>query len=275
MVHALRRALIGTLALASIAIAIPVATAMTAAQASDAPGTTASTVSQTSVAPVVPADAASDRLTVQIRPALVELVVPGAPPSDASVPPRDVSAAAAQRLAGPPPSDLIEAAPPVTASLETRQLPAAGPPVLSRAEEALEVARPHPDADLPEITEPPFPVTLGYPGSPPLVAGDVIEVTISFYYCEQGDTSSGGDGGGFCGPMRDGTVVYEGAAACALTYLGQQFRIVGDSTGRTYTCHDTGNAVLGLHRDIFFHKASDGWPWLWSMGTSAVLEIVR
>jgi hypothetical protein len=270
--HALRRALVGTLALASIAIAIPVATALTAAQASDAPGPTAGA---TSVAPVVPADAASDRLTVQIQPAPVELVPPVAPPSDASAPTRNVRAAAAQQLAGPPPSDPIEAAPPVTASLATRQLLAAGSPVLSRAEDALEFAEPELDADLPVIAEPPFPVTLGHPGSPPLLAGDVIEVTISFYYCEQGDTGSGGDGGGFCGPMRDGTVVYEGAAACALTYLGQQFRIVGDPTGRTYTCHDTGNAVLDLHRDIFFHKASDGWPWLWSMGTSAVLEIVR
>ena len=273
MAHALRRALVGTLALASIAIAIPVATALAAAQVSDGPESTARVASEASLASVVQPDAASDRLTVQIQPTPVELVAPVTPPSGASAPERSVRSAAAQQVAGPPP---IEAAAlPPTPSLETRQLLAAGPAVVNRAEEALVAVDLDPDPDVPVIAEPPFSVTLGNPGSPPLVAGDVIEVTISFYYCEQGDTASGGDGGGFCGAMRDGTVVYEGAAACALTYLGQQFRIVGDPTGRTYTCHDTGNAVLGLHRDIFFHNASDGWPWLWSVGTSAVLEIVR
>ncbi len=231
------------------------------------------------MASAVPADApdaADDRLPVQIQPDPVQLVAPVTPPSDASAPTRNVRTAGAQQLAGPPPSEPIKATTPVTASLETRQLLAAGPPPVSRSEEALELVEPDPDADLPVIAEPAFSTTLGHhAGSPPLLAGDFIEATISFYYCEQGDTTSGGDGGGFCGAMRDGTIVYEGAAACGLTYLGQQFRIVGDPTGRTYTCHDTGNAVLDLHRDIFFHKASDGWPWLWSVGTTAVLEIVR
>lgn len=110
--------------------------------------------------------------------------------------------------------------------------------------------------------------------TPTLVAGNHIDVTLSFYYCEQGNAPIG-DGGGFCGVMRDGTIVYEGAAACSLTYLGQRFRIVGDPLERIYTCHDTGNAVLGLHRDIFFHNAADGWSWLASVGTRGVLEVVR
>jgi len=109
---------------------------------------------------------------------------------------------------------------------------------------------------------------------PELAAGDLIEATISFYYCEQGDAAHGGDGGGFCGPMRDGTVVYEGAAACDYVYLGQRFRILGDPADRIYTCHDTGSAVHGLHRDIFFYNAESGWPWLLSVGTDVVLEIV-
>jgi len=110
--------------------------------------------------------------------------------------------------------------------------------------------------------------------TPRLAVGDFIDVPLSFYYCEQGNAPIG-DGGGFCGAMRDGTIVYEGAAACSLTYLGQKFRIVGDPLGHIYTCHDTGNAVLGLHRDIFFHNAARGWLWLASVGTNGVIEIVR
>jgi hypothetical protein len=109
---------------------------------------------------------------------------------------------------------------------------------------------------------------------PELTPGDLVEATISFYYCEQGDAAHGGDGGGFCGPMRDGTVVYEGAAACDYVYLGQRFRILGDPSNRIYTCHDTGSAVHGLHRDIFFYNAESGWPWLLTVGTDVVLEIV-
>jgi hypothetical protein len=157
----------------------------------------------------------------------------------------------------------------------------AGPPpqLLSRVERrAAMVATAAERGDELEVIESPFGVTLSQnpvlTASPPLAGGDVIEATISFYYCEQGDTEAGGDGGGFCGAMRDGTVVYEGAAACAYTYLGQQFRVVGDPTGRLYTCHDTGSAVHGLHRDIFFHSASDGWPWLRVVGTRVMLEIV-
>ena len=136
------------------------------------------------------------------------------------------------------------------------------------------VARAAARNDQPEIVEASFVITQGQAGSPPLATGDIVEATISFYYCDQGGASLG-DGGGFCGAMRDGTIVYEGAAACALTYLGQRFRIVGDPSERVYTCHDTGNAVLGLHRDIFFHSAADGWPWLASVGTRAVLEIIE
>ena len=157
---------------------------------------------------------------------------------------------------------------------------AAGPPPLTTEERrAALIDQVRERADVPDVTEPPFTVTLErnpvLTASPSLAPGDVVEATISFYYCTQGDTPSGGDGGGFCGAMRDGTIVYEGAAACAWTYLGQRFRIVGDPTGRIYTCHDTGSAVHGLHRDIFFHEAADGWPWLWSVGTTAILEILE
>jgi len=101
--------------------------------------------------------------------------------------------------------------------------------------------------------------------------------TISYYYCAQGSNAAGiGDGGGFCGAMASGQTVYEGAAACAPGYMGERFTIIGDPSGRTYTCADTGSAVAGEHRDIFFHNSDDAWAWWVQMGTNiATIEIVQ
>lgn len=111
--------------------------------------------------------------------------------------------------------------------------------------------------------------------TPSLGVGDRITATVSFYYCRPGDQGlHPGDGGGFCGHMRNGDIVYSGAAACAYDYLGQRFRIQGDPLNRVYTCADTGNAVLGLHRDIWFYDSDDGWDWQLEIGQAAVIEIV-
>lgn len=108
-----------------------------------------------------------------------------------------------------------------------------------------------------------------------LKPGERVQVTVSFYYCEEGGGGSpAGDGGGFCGFMRDGTRVFSGAAACAQEYLGQLFKILDDPTGRIYKCADTGSAVHGLHRDIWFRVNDDGWEWQRSMGRLAVIEIL-
>ena len=106
--------------------------------------------------------------------------------------------------------------------------------------------------------------------------GDRVRTTISFYYCEHDPDSINppGDGGGFCGPMRDGTIVYPGAAACAYAYLGQQFRILGDPLERIYRCADTGSAVDGQHRDIWFQTSDEGWDWLWTTGAVATIEVL-
>ena len=106
-----------------------------------------------------------------------------------------------------------------------------------------------------------------------MAPGDRATATVSFYYCNIGGGASG-DGGGFCGRMRDGSVVYSGAAACDVAYLGQHFKIVGDPTGRVYRCADTGSAVHGLHRDIWFASNAEGWAWLRAVGSSATIEIV-
>jgi len=111
--------------------------------------------------------------------------------------------------------------------------------------------------------------------TPALEPGDRVGASLSFYYCEAGETIlSRGDGGGFCGAMRDGSVVYNGAAACDVAYLGQRFRIQGDPLGRIYRCADTGSAVHGLHRDIWFNSSDDGWAWQLKVGQAATIEIV-
>ena len=112
-------------------------------------------------------------------------------------------------------------------------------------------------------------------GTPPLTPGQRVSVPLSFYYCELGaQPAPSGDGGGFCGAMRDGSTVYPGAAACDIAYMGQQFRIDGDPTGRTYRCADTGNLIHNLHRDIWFRTASEGWNWLLIVGGRGVIEIL-
>ena len=112
-------------------------------------------------------------------------------------------------------------------------------------------------------------------GTPLLEPGRRVTVTLSFYYCDPGEEPAPpGDGGGFCGAMRDGSSVYPGAAACDIAYLGQQFRIEDDPTGRIYRCADTGNAVHDLHRDIWFRTASEGWNWLLTVGRQGVIEIL-
>lgn len=108
-----------------------------------------------------------------------------------------------------------------------------------------------------------------------LQAGDRLTVPVTFYYCE--DSTGGqkqGDGGGFCGVMRDGSPVYPGAAACEYQYLGQRFRIEGDPTGRTYICADTGSGIHGQHRDIWFMNSGEGWAWQQVVGRYAVITVL-
>lgn len=100
--------------------------------------------------------------------------------------------------------------------------------------------------------------------------------TITYYYCTRGTEPRGiGDGGGFCGGMRSGKIVYAGAASCSAVYLGQRFRIVGDPTGRTYTCEDTGGGVHGNHRDIWFANSDEGYAWRNQVGSWAEIVIVE
>lgn len=113
-------------------------------------------------------------------------------------------------------------------------------------------------------------------GTRALAPGDRVLAPVTFYYCEEaaGGSYPRGDGGAFCGVVRDGSKVRPGMAACDYAYLGQRFRIEGDPTGRTYVCGDTGSAILGLARDIWFLDNRSGWLWQRSVGTSAVIEIL-
>ncbi len=111
------------------------------------------------------------------------------------------------------------------------------------------------------------------PEPEPAVA--VVEARITYFYCNQGTISAGiGDGGGFCGHMANGEIVHEGAAACSRDNFGQRFRIVGDPLGLTYTCKDTGNAVHGEQRDIWFDNSDDGLNFIRQVGATANVEIL-
>lgn len=134
------------------------------------------------------------------------------------------------------------------------------------------IAQPDPG----DAAPPAEPATVPAPEpAPALGGGERASATLSFYYCVQGpQVSAVGDGGGFCGAMRDGTVVYPGAAACDVAYLGQEFRIEGDPHERVYRCADTGSAVHGMHRDIWFHSSDEGWDWQRTVGHTATIEIL-
>lgn len=200
---------------------------------------------------------------------------PGATRSLAATPPRDAassSTAVLERWVRTPPTlkigDLVPggavdagtAAPLAPARLALPQRPSQ-PSVV-----------PAPDAARTEFVQ--RSLSVGGP-APKLVAGDRPIVTLSFYYCEEtpGDYPQG-DGGGFCGRVRDGSVVRSGVAACDVAYLGQRFRIDGDPTGRSYVCADTGSAVHGLHRDIWFLGNREGWSWQRETGTVVMLEVL-
>ena len=103
------------------------------------------------------------------------------------------------------------------------------------------------------------------------------QVTLSFYYCEDVNDPRylTGDGGDFCEIMRNGQKVYPGAAACAYRFLGQKFVILNDPLKRTYECADTGNLVLGWHRDIWFNTNEEGWNWLRTVGTVGNIIILE
>ena len=111
-------------------------------------------------------------------------------------------------------------------------------------------------------------------GTGPAVV-ETVEASLSYYYCNQGSVAASiGDGGGWCGAMANGEVVHEGAAACDRAHLGQRFRIVGDPLGLTYTCKDTGSAVHGQHRDIWFDISDDGYRWIVGVGYTAQVQIL-
>lgn len=105
------------------------------------------------------------------------------------------------------------------------------------------------------------------PAPKPAPVSATMEATITFYACPP-----------FCGTMRSGDIVFEGAAACGGALArGQRFAIRGDPTGREYVCLDTG--WLGWrHVDIFFDhrpagRENAGWEWQAVVGTYGVIEL--
>ena len=113
--------------------------------------------------------------------------------------------------------------------------------------------------------------------TPPVMAARALRAPITYYYCTQTGFADIGDGGGFCGLMRNGAPVHAGAASCDRANLGQRFRVVGDPTGLVYTCMDTGGGVSAEHRDIWFATNDEGYAWRKQVAPAgfATIEIIE
>ena len=129
----------------------------------------------------------------------------------------------------------------------------------------------------PTATAEPEPTATPEPEPTTTPEGTTVEARITYFYCNQGTISAGiGDGGGFCGLMANGEMVHQGAAACSRDNAaqGQRFRIIGDPNDLIYTCKDTGNAVHGEQRDIWFENSDDAITWIGQVGDTALVEIL-
>jgi hypothetical protein len=109
------------------------------------------------------------------------------------------------------------------------------------------------------------PAPTAQPPAAPVKAGRIENVNLTFYDClDQG----------FCGTMKYGEKVYEGAAACSWDLpAGTKFRILGDPTKRIYVCEDRG-MLDDTWVDIFFNDPEDGWAWQEAVGRYGTIEIV-
>jgi len=110
------------------------------------------------------------------------------------------------------------------------------------------------------------PAVVSRPPAAVVSAGRIENVNLTFYDClDQG----------FCGNMKSGTKVYEGAAACSWNLPeGTRFRILNDPTKRTYVCEDRG-ILDDTWVDIFFYDPEDGWAWQKAVGRYGAIEIVK
>ena len=113
--------------------------------------------------------------------------------------------------------------------------------------------------------------------TPVVKPAPVLTVPVTYYYCTQTASYGAGDGGGFCGAMRNGLVVHQGAASCDRANYGQRFRVVGDPNQLVYTCMDTGGRVSAEHRDIWFATSSEAVAWRQQVAPAgyASIEVVE
>lgn len=125
--------------------------------------------------------------------------------------------------------------------------------------------RPLPRAEV--LSEPASDVPQSTP-SPTATPTTPLTVHLTFYVC-----AGAPPGQSYCGTMASGSTVYEGAAACGYGMaLGERFRIVGDPTGRTYTCEDRGAGPYWWI-DVFWYEYANGRPWRNQFGQD--VEIVH
>lgn len=101
----------------------------------------------------------------------------------------------------------------------------------------------------PQVLEKGTPVRVSGEGRSP-TSGQAL---VTGYYCEY-DSGVRGDGGGYCGAMSNGEVVYEGAVACGSNWqLGTTLYI--ENLDRFVTCKDRGY-LASNQIDVFSQHSS-------------------
>lgn len=97
-------------------------------------------------------------------------------------------------------------------------------------------------------------------------AGSSLTSTVTFYTCS---------GGGFCGPMAAGPVVFAGAAACSYDLpFGTRFYIADDPGQRVFTCLDRG-LLTPTWVDLWFQTPDEGWAFQSIVGTHSSIVLVN
>ena len=101
--------------------------------------------------------------------------------------------------------------------------------------------------------------------------GTIEDVALTFFVCVG---APAGFDDGYCGRMANGQSVHNGAAACGYRFqLGDRFRIVGDSSARTYACEDRGLGA-DLWIDVWFYDYASGRAWRNQLPKYVTVEVL-
>lgn len=174
-----------------------------------------------------------------------------------------VAAAGAVSLIAPPAPAADEApALPEPTPLPLEPTPTAPPPPPPPT------APPPPPPEPTPTPPPPPPPPEPTPEPPPPTpdpGGYQLSSRLTFYSCEEG----------FCGYTASGVQVGPGVAACSYNLaFGTQFYILGDPSGRVWTCLDRG-WLADTWVDVWFYSDAEGWAYTSALGDYVTIVIIN